>query len=85
MARSSSFLGFGAGLAEKGERPAQLPAGAIEDGGRFVQIAAMEQQHGNLDAAVRPLECHARVVPAALGDLSQAIGAALSALYKARS
>ena len=27
----------------------------------------------------------ARIVPAALGDLSQAIGAALSALYKARS
>src|SRR3954452_515226 len=45
---SSSLAGFGAGLAEEREGPAQLPAGAVQSSGRFIEIATMQEQHRDL-------------------------------------
>src|SRR5712691_12639431 len=61
----------GARLPDQGERGAQLAAGAVENGHRLVEIAAMEQQDRKLDAAVAALERCTRVLPIAPGEPHQ--------------
>src|SRR4051794_22395705 len=62
------------------ERRAELAAGALERrfGGR--EITALEQQHGELDAAVGALQGLAYLGPAAIGQMHQHVLAAADEL-----